>query len=197
MIQIQPASSRTGPDARGADLPSRAAGQGHALARRGAVAAWPRPDLEPRLRGARKFLRHSGEARWHDQAGRAAFLRREHEAARGGEIVRFEAPDFGRHGRHGPAFQCFFHRPEAVLPVRGLDHDEARGIDPMRGKARRIGRARLGFGMILDDPDDRRVCMEGGGETRGQGQGKARRCRGIAGARRHDFMQGAPCNDAS
>ncbi len=114
--------------------------------------------------------------RMEDEAGDAARLRRQLQAAGGGEV---EAVEFAQHGGQRAAAQPLLQRPQAVGRTRGRNDDEPRRIEAAGGQPRRIEvELRLA-------PQHRPCC----GEAAEQGGTEAGR-RGIARRPRH-LMQAA------
>jgi hypothetical protein len=156
LVPVEAEPPRAGAGLDDADPPGGEARQRRLSPRGGQAGAGEGENLEPGRGPARQAVSASGEPRGDEQSRRAAFLRRENEAARGGQVIGFlEGPDFRHRGRQSAAFYGLLEAPQAFPHIARMDEDEAGRIEAMEAKPRPIGHAPFPSHAVLEDPDDR------------------------------------------
>ena len=126
--------------------------------------------------------------RMDEHTGRAAHARGQCDAPRRDQIKTARGrTEIGDDASSRACAQTFFGRPKHMLRIHRAQIEQAREIDPMRGKTQRIGRAIFTGGKFIADENELARCV--GGKPLGERQRKSRRRRAIAHAGGGDFIK--------
>lgn len=144
-------------------------------------------DFKARVGAARQSI-GAGNARKEEKRGYRILLRRQNEAARSGEIIKFRRENLADHRARRVALQRLFHGPECLLGVRRMNEEKAIRIDPEKSEPRSVQRALFERGKILADPDERPMLARRL-QTGGERQRETSRSGMIAGLSRDDLVK--------